>query len=70
MALGGTFAICQAVGILPSGFRWGSAFNRATLGFGWPNELGMFMAIGLPFTVHAARVATGRSSASRGAAGR
>jgi O-antigen ligase len=57
MAIGGTLAVLQGIGVLPSGFRWGSTFNRATLGFGWPNELGMFMAVGLPFSVHATRSA-------------
>jgi len=32
---------------------------RAAGGFGWPNELGMFMAISFPFHVHALRRAAG-----------
>jgi O-antigen ligase len=54
MGLSGAAALLQAVGVLPSPFvRAGTNLSRATLGFGWPNEGGMFLAIGLPFTVHA-----------------
>jgi O-antigen ligase len=54
----GLAALLQSVGILPSPFsRPGTNLKRATLGFGWPNEGGMFIAVGLPFTVYAWSVA-------------
>lgn len=60
----GALAVLQAIGVFPSRFPLaGTPFNRATLGFGWPNELGMFMAVALPFSVYAC-------TAARGLAGR
>ncbi|HET7322142.1 MAG TPA: O-antigen ligase family protein [Longimicrobiaceae bacterium] len=60
MGAAGVFAALQTAGILPASFHWGPSVNRATLGFGWPNELGMFMALGVPFAVHACVVTRGR----------
>lgn len=62
MGVAGALAALQALGVLPAQFRWGASFNRATLGFGWPNELGIFMALGVPFSVHAFGVARGRAT--------
>ena len=46
-------ALLQAAGMAPSSFPIrGTPFFRATLGFGWPNELGMFLALSLPFAVY------------------
>jgi putative inorganic carbon (hco3(-)) transporter len=54
----GFIAPLQSIGILPSRFpRANSSFFRATLGFGWPNEGGMFMALSLPFSAFAVTVA-------------
>ncbi|HET8655243.1 MAG TPA: O-antigen ligase family protein [Longimicrobiaceae bacterium] len=60
MGVAGFFAALQGIGVLPARFHWRGYVNRATLGFGWPNELGMFMALGVPFSVHACVVAEGR----------
>lgn len=60
VALCGALAVLEAVGVLPGRFpRSGTSFNRAALGFGWPNELGMFIALALPLAVHACAVARG-----------
>jgi O-antigen ligase len=62
MGVCGLAALLQTVGVLPSPFtRPGTNLKRATLGFGWPNEGGMFLAIGLPFAVHAWNVARTRA---------
>lgn len=54
MGMSGAVAALQAVAVLPSAFALpGSAFQRATLGFAWPNDLGMFMALGIPVCVYA-----------------
>lgn len=54
----GVPAALQAVGVLPAAFPLsGTGFRRATLGFGWPNELGMFFAVSLPLCWYAARTA-------------
>lgn len=59
-ALCGALAVLEAVGILPGNFpRWGTPFNRAALGFGQPNGLGLFLAVLLPVSVHAMRAASG-----------
>ena len=66
----GLGAVLQAVGILPAQFsRPGTSLMRATLGFGWPNEGGMFMAVGLPFTVYALGVARTRGRRALALAG-
>jgi O-antigen ligase len=52
-AMSGGLALLQAAGLFPSSFPIrGTPFFRATLGFGWPNELGMFLALSLPFAVY------------------
>jgi O-antigen ligase len=49
----GFFATLQALTIIPGEFpRWGTAFQRAALGFGQPNGLGLFLALVIPFAVH------------------
>ncbi len=54
----GGLALLETLGMIPARFtRSTSALNRAALGFGWPNELGMFMALCLPFSVYACEVA-------------
>ncbi len=63
VAVTGVAAMLQFGGVLPSRFRWGHGVVRATAGFGWPNELGMFMALGVPFAVYA--LATSRGWAAR-----
>ncbi|HEX2092327.1 MAG TPA: O-antigen ligase family protein [Longimicrobiaceae bacterium] len=56
MGVAGALAVLQGIRVLPGRFLWGASFYRATLGFGWPNELGMFLALGLPFSIHAVGV--------------
>lgn len=59
-AVCGVFALLEMVGVLPGAFpRWGTPYNRAALGFGQPNGLGVFLAISLPLTVHGVRVSKG-----------
>lgn len=58
----GALAIAQAVGWIPGEFpRWGTPFHRASLGFGQPNALGLFLAVLLPLAFH--RVAVSRGPA-------
>ncbi|MET0400371.1 MAG: O-antigen ligase family protein [Longimicrobiaceae bacterium] len=58
----GALAVLQAVGVIPGSFpRWGTPFHRASLGFGQPNGLGLFLATLLPLAAH-------RWAASRGSA--
>ena len=58
----GIFAVLQTVGVIPTRFDVsGSSLLRATLGFGWPNEAGMFFALSLPFTAHVIRVSRGQA---------
>jgi O-antigen ligase len=58
----GAAALLQAIGILPSPFaRAGTSFSRATLGFGWPNEAGMFLALLVPFSVYTCSIAQTRA---------
>jgi O-antigen ligase len=62
-AICGAAALLQSVGILPASFTPpGSGFYRATLGFGWPNEAGMFMALLVPFAVYASAIAESRAA--------
>ncbi|HSL71303.1 MAG TPA: O-antigen ligase family protein [Longimicrobiales bacterium] len=62
-AVCGALGVLEAVGILPARFTTTTtSVNRAALGFGWPNELGMFMAISLPFCVYACNAATSRGA--------
>jgi O-antigen ligase len=54
----GWVAVLEAIGIVPGRFPLpGTTFNRAAVGFGWPNELAMFMALALPFSVCAVETA-------------
>lgn len=63
-AVCGIAAVAQSIGLIPSDFpRWGTSLFRADLGFGQPNELGLFFATILPLAVH--RAATGKSLAAR-----
>jgi O-antigen ligase len=63
-ALCGTLALLEAVQIIPGKFpRWGTNFNRAALGFGQPNALGLFFVLTLPFAAGLLRSA--RSNAQR-----
>jgi O-antigen ligase len=56
----GVLAVLEAVGVLPGAFpRIGTSFNRATLGFGQPNALGLFLAVTLPFVAWRAAHAEG-----------
>jgi len=51
----GALAVLEMIGVLPGSFpRWGTPFNRAALGFGQPNALGLFLALMAPLAVHAA----------------
>lgn len=65
--LAGIAAALEAMGMIPGRFRLiGTSFFRATAGFGWPNELGMFLAVALPvaaYGVPAARTAPGKVAA-------
>jgi O-antigen ligase len=64
LGLSGGAALLQSAGVLPSEFPMnGTPFFRATLGFGWPNELAMFMAMGLPFAMYAVQHARGPARA-------
>jgi putative inorganic carbon (hco3(-)) transporter len=52
-AVCGVLAVLEMVGILPGRFpRYGTAFNRAALGFGQPNGLGLFLALVLPLAAY------------------
>lgn len=58
--LTGVLAALQTFGLVPGRFTLaGTSLYRATAGLGWPNELGMFMAVSFPFAVHAYRSAEG-----------
>lgn len=60
-AAAGLAALLQMVGVLPARFLLpGTAWYRGTAGFQWPNEAGMFLALSLPFCVHACTAARGR----------
>jgi O-antigen ligase len=67
----GMLALLQMAGMLPGRFPIrGTDLHRANLGFGWPNELGMFLALALPFSAYAvtcARTRTARCLAGCGA---
>jgi O-antigen ligase len=66
----GVLAMLQAVGIVPGRFELaGTTFDRATLGFGWPNELGVFFAVSVPLSWYALRTAGGPLSRLMAAAG-
>jgi putative inorganic carbon (hco3(-)) transporter len=40
----------------------GTGLNRAALGFGWPNELGMYFSVAIPLCVHACVAARGHDA--------
>lgn len=62
-AIAGVLAVLEAMGTIPGEFpRYNTAFNRAALGFGQPNGLGLFFAILLPFALHEYRFALSRAS--------
>jgi putative inorganic carbon (hco3(-)) transporter len=46
-----------------------TGFQRATAGFGWPNELGMFLALTLPYAVYLRSQVTGSLQRAFAAAG-
>lgn len=60
-AVCGVVAVLQTAGVLPARFPLrGTGLQRATAGFGWPNELGMFLAIAVPYAVYWRTCAAGR----------
>lgn len=54
----GGLAVLETVGVIPGQFPE-IGVNRAALGFGQPNGLGMFLALCIPFSVHAWRASHG-----------
>jgi O-antigen ligase len=53
----GLAAVMEALGLLPGRFPLaGTGFFRAAGGFGWPNELAMFLAVASPWVVYRVRV--------------
>lgn len=59
-ALCGALAVLEMIGVIPGAFpRWGTPFNRAALGFGQPNALGLFLALTAPMAVHAITIRRG-----------
>lgn len=61
-AVCGVLALLEAVGLIPNAFpRWGTRYQRAALGFGQPNALGLFFALMLPFAVCALSLARSRT---------
>jgi O-antigen ligase len=51
--LTGIVATLEALAVIPGEFpRWGTSFQRAAVGFGQPNGLGLFLALAVPFAVH------------------
>lgn len=57
----GALAVLESLMILPGRFPQPGGFNRAALGFGQPNGLGMFLALSIPFAVYVRRVSRGRA---------
>jgi O-antigen ligase len=56
----GALAVLEAVGVIPGAFpRFDTPYNRAALGFGQPNGLGLFLAVTLPLVVWRAGSAEG-----------
>ena len=68
-AVCGAVALLQGVGVIPSRFSMIGPFYRATLGFGWPNEGGMFLALLVPFAAYACAIARDRADRVRAYAG-
>jgi putative inorganic carbon (HCO3(-)) transporter len=65
-AVCGVLGVLESIGVLYGAFpRHGTPFNRAALGFGQPNALGLFLAVVLPLAVHEVRT----SNSPRGRAG-
>jgi putative inorganic carbon (hco3(-)) transporter len=65
----GALAVLEMTGILPGRFpRYGTAFNRAALGFGQPNGLGLFFALALPLAAYRWTVARDRTARALAAA--
>ncbi len=65
----GALAVLEAVGVLPNAFpRWGTPYHRAALGFGQPNNLGLFLALVLPLAAHRLARSRGPGRALAGAA--
>jgi len=63
-AICGALGVLEMLGVLPGQFpRWGTPFNRAALGFGQPNGLGLFLAVSVPLAVHALRSNRGAARA-------
>jgi O-antigen ligase len=59
-AVCGVLAVLETLTILPGEFpRFDSGYNRAALGFGQPNGLGLFLALALPLGVHRFQIARG-----------
>lgn len=59
-AVAGLAAAAETVGVFPGRFPLaGTSFYRAAGGFGWPNELAMFLAVSLPLAVYRLRAAVG-----------
>ena len=59
-AVCGVLAVLETLTILPGKFpRFDTAYNRAALGFGQPNGLGLFLAITVPLAVHRLRTSRG-----------
>ena len=55
-AAAGGFAVLEMLAVVPGEFPLvGTGYYRATGGFGWPNELAMYLAISLPFSVFLVR---------------
>ena len=58
LAVTGSLAVLECLGVLPGRFPLPETrLFRATGGFGWPNELGMFLAVGIPISVFSVRAA-------------
>ena len=63
----GGLAVLEMTGVLPGQFpRWGTPFNRAALGFGQPNALGLFLVIMVPLAVHEMRTTSGARRIANG----
>lgn len=59
-AVCGVLAVLETLTILPGKFpRFDTSYNRAALGFGQPNGLGLFLALTVPLAVHRLRTSSG-----------
>jgi O-antigen ligase len=66
-AVCGVLAVLETLTIVPGRFpRFDTAYNRAALGFGQPNGLGLFLAITVPLAVHRFRTSTGLARMAAG----